>query len=66
MLKVELSGTIIPKVLLKRSRFTETQIVAVLMKADAGIPVKKIWRKHGISKATYYNCLLVREAYAWL
>lgn len=40
---------------MKRTRFTETQIVAVLKEADSGVPVKDICRKHGISDATYYN-----------
>jgi len=40
---------------MKRARFTETQIVAVLKEADSGVPVKEVCRKHGISDATYYN-----------
>jgi putative transposase len=40
---------------MKSSRFTETQIIAILKEADAGILVKDICRKHGISDATYYN-----------
>jgi len=40
---------------MKRARFTETQIVAVLKEADSGVPVKDVCRKHGISDATYYN-----------
>jgi putative transposase len=40
---------------MKRTRFTETQIVSILKEADAGAKVKDLCRKHGISDATYYN-----------
>ena len=36
---------------MKKSKFAESQIVAILKEADAGIPVNEIWRKHGISSA---------------
>jgi putative transposase len=40
---------------MKKSRFTETQIVSILKEVDAGMKVEEICRKHGISNATYYN-----------
>jgi putative transposase len=40
---------------MKKTRFTETQIVAILKETDAGMKVADICRKHGISDATYYN-----------
>jgi putative transposase len=40
---------------MKKSRFTESQIVAILKEGEAGVPVAQLTRKHGISPATYYH-----------
>ena len=40
---------------MKKSRFSETQIIGILKEADSGMLVKDVCRKHGISDATYYN-----------
>jgi len=40
---------------MKKSKFTESQIVAVLKQGDAGVPVKDLCRQTGISSATYYQ-----------
>jgi putative transposase len=40
---------------MKRSRFTEHQIISILKEADAGAKIKGVCRRHGISDATYYN-----------
>ncbi len=40
---------------MKRSRYSESRIVGILKEADAGVMVKEICRKYGISDATYYK-----------
>ena len=40
---------------MKNTRFTETQIVAILKQQEGGRVVKDICREHNISEATFYN-----------
>ena len=40
---------------MKRSRFTEEQIIAVLKEHELGAKTADVCRKHGISEATFYN-----------
>jgi putative transposase len=39
----------------KKKRFSEEQIIAVLKEAEAGAKVLDLCRRHGISDATFYN-----------
>jgi putative transposase len=40
---------------MKRSKFTESQIIFALKQADTGTKVEEVCRKMGISDATFYN-----------
>lgn len=40
---------------MKRTRFTESQIVAAIKKQESGISTKEVCRELGISEATFYN-----------
>ena len=40
---------------MKKSRFTETQIVKILKEVETGRLVKEVCREYGVSEATYYN-----------
>ena len=40
---------------MKKSKFTEAQIIAILKEQDQGLKVAEICRKHGISDQTFHN-----------
>ena len=40
---------------MKRSRFTDSQILAILKHNEAGTPVSELCREHGMSDATFYK-----------
>ena len=40
---------------MKKSRFSDSQIIAILKQAEAGSPAPELCREHGISSATFYK-----------
>ena len=40
---------------MKKTRFTEEQIAAILKQSEAGMKTADLCRQHGISEATFYN-----------
>ena len=40
---------------MRKSRFTEAQIIGMIKKQEAGMPTAEVCRKHGLSPATFYK-----------
>jgi len=40
---------------MKKSRYTDSQILSILKQAEAGTPVQELCREHGMSNATFYK-----------
>ena len=40
---------------MRKSRFTEAQIIGMIKEQEAGLPTAELCRKHGLSPATFYN-----------
>jgi putative transposase len=40
---------------MRKSKFSESQIVTILKEAESGVPVADLLRRHGVSKATFFK-----------
>ena len=40
---------------MKKSKFSDSQILAILKQAEGGMPIPELCREHSISSATFYN-----------
>ncbi|AJY49964.1 transposase IS3/IS911 family protein [Halomonas sp. KO116] len=40
---------------MRKSRFTDSQIMAILKQAESGVPVPELCREHGMSSASFYK-----------
>ncbi len=40
---------------MKKSRYSDSQILAIIKKAESGVPIPELCREHGMSNATFYK-----------
>ena len=40
---------------MKKSRYTDSQVLAILKQAESGKPLSELCREHGMSSATFYK-----------
>jgi putative transposase len=43
------------EILMKKTRYSEPQILAILRQAEGGVPVSELCREHGMSNASFYK-----------
>jgi len=53
--KCNFLGKMHEEILMKMTRYSEPQILAILRQAEGGVPVAELCREHGMSKASFYN-----------
>jgi putative transposase len=40
---------------MKKAHFTDSQIMAILKRADNGVPIPELCREHGMSNSSFYK-----------
>ena len=41
---------------MKKSRYSDSQILAIIKQAESGVPISELCREHGMSNASFYKC----------